>query len=680
MKWQDLKLNIKMLAGFGAVLIFVCCLGFVAFSGAGSIVNIAKEVIEGNNLDGTLAQMEIDHLNWASKVDAIITDEKVTDLEVETDDHKCSFGIWLYGEGRNRAEELVPSIIPVLKKIEVSHHLLHQSALEIKRAFRHADTSLPAIFTEMQLEHFKWADKIRDAILKGENSVFIQTDADNCDLGVWLNSEEASQVYEKGSEEFKTIWNRLRGSHEKLHLNGAKAQSSLAESLESALTVFEEELLQSFNDTMAELDDLKKIAQQEIDEMKHAQRIYMAKTIPARNAVQKLLKDIRGEIKNNVLSNKAMLDTASSTKRNVAVVTGICIALGLLLAVLMARIIARPIMGAVGFAEILSSGDFTQSLDIDQKDEIGVLSNSLNKVKSSLSQMFKNIATGIETLSSSSSELSVISEQLTSGTEHTSGKANTVATAAEEMSANMNSVAAATEQASTNMAMVATASEEMTSTINEIAQNSEKARTITGEAVSQARSASDSVGELGRAAQDIGKVTEAITDISEQTNLLALNATIEAARAGEAGKGFAVVANEIKELARQTAEATQEIKEKIGGIQNTTAGTVKEIEQISTVINEVNEIVTTIATAVEEQSVTTKEIAGNVTQAATGIQEVTQNVSQSSTVAGEIAKDIMEVNQASGDMANSSSQVNMSAAELSNLADQLKEMVERFRV
>ncbi len=342
--------------------------------------------------------------------------------------------------------------------------------------------------------------------------------------------------------------------------------------------------------------------------------------------------------------------------------------------------ITGPIEKGVDFAKKMSEGDFTRTLDIDQKDEIGILACALNEMGTNLKKMFEGINAGVETLSSSSTELSAISQQMSAGSEQTSGKSNTVAAAAEEMNSNMTSVAAATEQASTNVSMVATATEEMTSTISEIAQNSEKARGITNEAVSQAKSASERIDQLGKAADEIGKVTEAITEISAQTNLLALNATIEAARAGEAGKGFAVVATEIKELAKQTAAATLEIKEKIAGIQNSTAGTVTEIEQISNVINDVNEIVATIATAVEEQSATSQEIAGNIVQASQGIQEVTENVAQSSTVSGDIAKDISEVNQAAGEISNSSSQVNMSAEELSGLSEKLKEMVGQFKV
>jgi methyl-accepting chemotaxis protein len=371
-----------------------------------------------------------------------------------------------------------------------------------------------------------------------------------------------------------------------------------------------------------------------------------------------------------------------SAARNRNIVVGM-VGLGVIMVliyVLFNKLVNRPVMALTEMAHSLREGDFTQTVKVAGRNELNHICSRMNMVSEELRNMVKGIVGDSDTLATAASQLSSISEQMSSGADQTSGKSNTVATAAEEMSSNMNAVAAATEQAATNVGMVATAAEEMTATINEIAQNSEKARSITADAVSQTKNASDKVDELGSAAQEIGKVTEAITEISEQTNLLALNATIEAARAGEAGKGFAVVANEIKELAKQTAEATVEIKNKVGGIQNSTEDTVSEIGQISKVVNDVNEIVSTIATAVEEQSVTTQEIAGNVTQASTGIQEVTENVAQSSSVSGEIARDIADVNQASGEISNSSSQVNLSAEELTKLAEQLKKVVSKFKV
>ncbi|XPS88618.1 cache modulated methyl-accepting chemotaxis sensory transducer [Desulfosarcina variabilis str. Montpellier] len=360
---------------------------------------------------------------------------------------------------------------------------------------------------------------------------------------------------------------------------------------------------------------------------------------------------------------------------------GTC-ALAVLLLWYAAGSIVRPIQGTVGMLKDIAEGegDLTKRLEITSQDEIGDMGHWFNVFMEKLQGVIKDVAQNTGTLNDASSNLATIATELSENAESMSGRSNGVATAAEEMSANMTNVAATSEQASTNVNMVASATEEMTSTVNEIAQNSEKARVITESAVTQTNEASTEVGQLGRAAKEISKVTEVITDISEQINLLALNATIEAARAGEAGKGFAVVANEIKELAKQTAEATQEIKSQIDGIQGSTSATVNQISQITTVISEVNEIVGTIATAVEEQAVTSQEIAGNISQASQGIQDVNDNVGQSSVVSGTISGDIAEVNQSVQEITNSAGQVNMNVEELSKMAGNLQALVGRFKV
>ncbi len=245
-------------------------------------------------------------------------------------------------------------------------------------------------------------------------------------------------------------------------------------------------------------------------------------------------------------------------------------------------------------------------------DELQQLSTNFNSFILKLQYMFKEVVQGVVTISSATTELSAIAEQMSGASDNVSSQSNSVATAAEEMSVNMDSVAAATEQTTTNMNIVASAAEEMTATIADVNSNTERASKVTGEAVQEAKSATTKVQQLGLAASEISKVTEVITDISGQTNLLALNATIEAARAGEAGKGFAVVANEIKELAKQTADATGQIKNQIEDIQNSTADTVTQIERITEVINNVNETVNTITGAVSEQTAATDEIANNV--------------------------------------------------------------------
>ena len=344
------------------------------------------------------------------------------------------------------------------------------------------------------------------------------------------------------------------------------------------------------------------------------------------------------------------------------------------------RIIKTQLAKAVDLVKHITDGDLTQSVKDFRNDEIGMLIENMNSMSADLSAKFKEIKEGTETLASSSTELASIAEQMSQSAQQTSGKSETVSKASEEMSSNMRSVASAAEQSSTNISMVAAATEEMTATINEIAQNTEQTRSISAKAVSRSKETKQRIDDLGLAARQISKVTETITEISEQTNLLALNATIEAARAGEAGKGFAVVANEIKELARQTAEATQEVKTKIDTIQNATDDTVADIEQITAIISEMNDMVTTVASAIEEQSAATNEINTNVSQASQGIQEVTENVAQSAGVTEVIARDITQVDQAATEMTNGSSQVNISAADLSKLSEKLKNIVARFKV
>ena len=327
----------------------------------------------------------------------------------------------------------------------------------------------------------------------------------------------------------------------------------------------------------------------------------------------------------------------------------------------------------------MGKGNFSVSIEDKGSDEIATIATALGEMGAKLHCLTQQVYQQAESLTSSSDALNQISSELSEGTRDASHQADSVAAASEEMSSNMNSVAAASEQASTNVNLVSTAIEEILSSVDEEAKQSAKAQEITRHAVELAASSSQKVDALGSAAAEISKVTEVITEISAQTNLLALNATIEAARAGEAGKGFAVVANEIKELAKQTSEATLEIKNNISSIQGSTNETVDEIRQISSVIAEVDSIVTEISIAVQEQNATSDEISQNVVQAAQGIAEVNENVAQSSAVSSEISHNIAETSAVVSRLASSGDIIKDTATQLREQVAILKQLISQFQ-
>jgi methyl-accepting chemotaxis protein len=312
-------------------------------------------------------------------------------------------------------------------------------------------------------------------------------------------------------------------------------------------------------------------------------------------------------------------------------------------------------------------------------DEVDKLSGWINTFVKQLADIIQNISGNAGGLSAAAGDLDQLSGQMSAGAVDISARLQTVAAAAEEMSVNQNNVAAAMDQTSGNISMVAAAAEEMTATINEIAQRAEAGRGIAASAAQESEQANQRLVQLGQAAQEIDQITGVITDISEQINLLALNATIEAARAGEAGKGFAVVAQEVKSLAQQTAQATDEIKNRVEGIKNSTGSTVEEISRIIRVIGEINDSVAGIAAAVEQQSATTREIAQNVVNASQGVQQVSDNVSQGAQAADEVSRDLAHVNQEAGEITNGAQVVREQAHSLSGMAGQLQVMVGKFK-
>lgn len=356
-------------------------------------------------------------------------------------------------------------------------------------------------------------------------------------------------------------------------------------------------------------------------------------------------------------AEKAASVRAAKATRTMFLMCGLSLLLSFLVALRITVSITRGLDAFSNkFMEMAANNDLTARVDQQRKDEIGQLGACLNGFVGKVHDILHQISVTAHHVAKASERLSSTSQQISANSEETSAQANVVTQA--------------TQQVSRNLQGLSTGAEEMTTTIQSIASNSHEAATIASRAVQTAQAANATVGKLGESSSEIGEVIKVITSIAQQTKLLALNATIEAARAGEAGKGFAVVASEVKELARQTAQATEDISHKITAIQADTNGAVEAIGTISTVIHQINDISGTIATAVEEQSATTNEMTRNVADAAKGSSEITHNIAGVASAAQGTSASAQESQKATDELADM-------AAQLRSLVDQFKVDSER---
>ncbi len=329
------------------------------------------------------------------------------------------------------------------------------------------------------------------------------------------------------------------------------------------------------------------------------------------------------------------------------------VGLGVVIAFSLARSISASANKMLAMIQEVAANNLAiKDMKITSQDELGQAGIALNSMKNNLHEMIQSISGSAMQVASASEELNTTSQQITANSEETSAQADVVSKAAQAVSQNLQTVA--------------TGAEEMGASIKEIAKNATEAAKVATSAVKVAEDTTATVSKLGDSSTEIGQVIKVITSIAQQTNLLALNATIEAARAGEAGKGFAVVANEVKELAKETARATEDISRKIEAIQTDTKAAVDAIASISGVIHQINDISNTIATAVEEQNATTNEMSRNVSEAAHGSGEITSNIAGVAEAAQGTTRGATDTQKASQQLVETSTQ--------------LRRLVEQFRI
>ncbi len=438
-------------------------------------------------------------------------------------------------------------------------------------------------------------------------------------------------------------------------------QATLAESRRDAL---------AYRDTLAKLRD----ASLHVTEASHRR---MERGAQVNSLSMEIVDD---GISHTVKTADASADALASALSTLHL--GLFLSLGLALGVawFITRAITRPIHACVAAVQRLAQGDLTASVNLKRDDELGTLASAIDDCIANLRALVGDLKKSSIDLRTSAQNLSATATNQAAAAEETTVQAHSVASAGEELSVNARTMASSAGQITQSTSTVAAAMEEMSSSIQEVARNCAQESEIARKADTQARATRELMAKLDDSARQIGKVVELINRIAQQTNLLALNATIEAASAGEAGRGFAVVANEVKELANQSAAATEDIRKQVALIQDGAGSSMRSLDEVAKIIEQVAHISSSIAAAVDQQSATTSEIVGTIHNVSTATTTLSQNVQQTSHGAAEVARNISGVSQAAAEGAKGATRISASATELNALSTTLGQLVAKFKV
>ena len=575
MRWKDFKVSLKLTVGFGVVVVLLVGLAAWSYLGVQGITANAEEVIGGNQLRGNMVQREVDHLNWANEVNALITDDSVTELHAETDPTQCAFGQWYYSDARKQAEQEIPALGPILAEIEEPHDRLHASAVDIADSYEQVDLELGNFLREIKTDHLAWAHRVKDLLIDPNAPTdSIETDPTQCNLGLWLYSDEVEQM-RREDPEFDAVIADIIEPHEQLHRRATQVISfKNAGQYGAARDYYYANMRDLAYDVLAQVDGIVSWHDSEVAGYNEARQIYATETKASLTLVQSLLGEINETVAANVMTDEQMLALADQTRVMVLSIGVVAVIMSVVMTIFITRAIVNPLREGIKMVDTVAQGDLTVDLNVDQKDEIGQLADSMQGMVNRLRSITGEIKQSAENVANGSQGMSATSEEMSQG-------ATEQAASAEEVSSSM---------------------EEMASNIRQNADNALQTEKIAQQAANDAEEGGKAVKETVQAMRDIAEKISIIEEIARNTNLLALNAAIEAARAGEHGKGFAVVASEVRKLAERSQKAAGEISELSGSSVAVAEKAGQMLDSIVPNIQKTAELVQEISAASNEQN------------------------------------------------------------------------------
>lgn len=730
--FNDMKIRGKLLTAFIITIIITIITGTVGYIGMNNIMGELKDVTEvrmessGALLTIGKAQAEINMAENMLLSSELSKEERENRYKVIAEKWYTIEEAWGQYERINLSPEekkLWDEFTPIWDEWKEQHEEFMDMSYRLDETHILEPNQLRYVIAQRERDHVMWIRELSMAIVDGK-SFSGELDPTKCELGKWLNT------FETENEELKSILDELDGYHKKVHESGAKIVKILGGNASDKRELAMDEYNNVTEPTMVKvlelLDSMDSVAEGAegiYHEMVDHALTYVKPAFAEASDKMDVLEKKSGQLADASARHAGKVAKTSYMILLATVIAGIVAAL--ILRTYVADKIATPIKDIEKLMEGIGEGDLTIRGEVKSKDEVGMFTESFNQLIEKMHAMTSDVYETAIVLNESSDGLLLIADTLASNSEEMNAKTGVVSAAVHEITASIEGTAAASSDTSSNIAVIASAIEEMSATVRnlasaseetsvsvdqvsevvaqisdsidtaanslkqvatsvnsvatavkelnislgEVSQSCDRSIAITRDAESQARDTNEIIEKLNRSSKQIGKIVNVINDIADQTNMLALNAAIEAAGAGEAGKGFAVVANEVKELAKQTAEATDEIGQQIEEMQLDMGDAVSAVETITVVIDEIDNITNAIASAVTEQSAITGEISNTVVGVASEVSSVSGEI-------GDVAENTREASKSLAEASLGVKEIARSSAELSTASNEIAENTE----